>query len=85
MYSPAEPMDSPMDTPPPPPSGLPDSHGQDIGSPQQEPQPSGENEKHTLTLFEACERLNKSRKTVSRYVRRGLLHPIKVRSQQGTL
>jgi len=45
----------------------------------------GEEQQYNRTLFEACEELNKSRKTVSRYVRRGLLHPIRVRSQQGTL
>ena len=45
----------------------------------------GENGVYNITLFEACEKLNKSRKTVSRYVRRGLLHPRKVRSKQGTL
>jgi len=38
-----------------------------------------------ITLFEACELLNRSKKTISRYIRRGLLHPEKVKSQQGTL
>jgi len=38
-----------------------------------------------LTLFEACEYLNKSKKSISRYIRRGLLHPQRVKSQQGTL
>lgn len=38
-----------------------------------------------ITLFEACELLNRSKKSISRYVRRGLLHPEKVKSQQGTL
>jgi hypothetical protein len=38
-----------------------------------------------ITLFEACEFLNKSKKSISRYIRRGLLHPEKVKSQQGTL
>jgi hypothetical protein len=38
-----------------------------------------------ITLFEACELLNKSKKSISRYIRRGLLHPDKVKSQQGTL
>ena len=85
MYSSEEPVGSPMDPSPPPPSGLPEPHGEDIGSPQQEPQPSKEREQHNLTMFEVCEKLTKSRKTVSRYVRRGLLHPKKVRSQQGTL
>jgi len=38
-----------------------------------------------LTLFEACEYLNKSKKSISRYIRRGLLHPQEIKSQQGTL
>jgi Helix-turn-helix domain len=38
-----------------------------------------------ITLFEACELLNRSKKSISRYIRRGLLHPDKVKSQQGTL
>ena len=38
-----------------------------------------------ITLFEACEFLNKSKKTISRYVRQGKLAPQKVKSQQGTL
>jgi hypothetical protein len=38
-----------------------------------------------LTLFEACEFLNRSKKSISRYIRQGLLHPKKVKSQQGTL
>ena len=38
-----------------------------------------------ITLFEVCELLNRSKKSISRYIRRGLLHPEKVKSQQGTL
>jgi len=38
-----------------------------------------------ITLFEACELLNRSKKSISRYIRRGLLHPRRVKSQQGTL
>jgi len=38
-----------------------------------------------LTLFEACEYLNKSKKSISRYIRRGLLHPQEIKSKQGTL
>ncbi len=38
-----------------------------------------------ITLFEACELLNRSKKSISRYIRRGLLKPEKVKSQQGTL
>jgi len=40
---------------------------------------------YNLTLFEACEFLNKSKKSISRYIRRGLLHPQRIKSQQGTL
>lgn len=38
-----------------------------------------------ITLFEACEFLNRSKKSISRYIRRGLLHPQEIKSQQGTL
>jgi len=38
-----------------------------------------------ITLFEACELLNRSKKSISRYIRRDLLHPERVKSQQGTL
>ena len=38
-----------------------------------------------ITLFETCELLNRSKKSISRYIRRGLLHPGRVKSQQGTL
>ena len=38
-----------------------------------------------ITLFEACELLNRSKKSISRYIRRGLLHPQRVKSRQGTL
>ncbi len=40
---------------------------------------------YNLTLFEACEYLNRSKKSLSRYIRRGLLHPQEIKSQQGTL
>lgn len=40
---------------------------------------------YDLTLFEACELLNRSKKSISRYIRRGLLHPQQIKSQQGTL
>ena len=40
---------------------------------------------YNLTLFEACEFLNRSKKSISRYIRRGLLHPKEVKSKQGTL
>lgn len=38
-----------------------------------------------ITLFEACELLNRSKKSISRYIRRGLLHPQEIKSKQGTL
>jgi hypothetical protein len=38
-----------------------------------------------ITLFEACEILNKSKKTISRYIRQGRLNPQEVKSQRGTL
>lgn len=40
---------------------------------------------YNITLFEACELLNKSKKTLSRYIRRGRITPQKVKSLQGTL
>lgn len=43
------------------------------------------NQDYTLTLFEACEYLNKSSRTISRYIRRGILHPLAQKSRQGTL
>jgi hypothetical protein len=44
-----------------------------------------EETKYTVTLFETCEKLNKSKKSISRYIRKGLLHPKEVKSKQGTL
>ena len=38
-----------------------------------------------ITLFEVCELLNRSKKSISRYIRRGLLHPQEIKSKQGTL
>ena len=43
------------------------------------------NNEYVLTLFEACEILNKSARTVSRYVRKGLISPMSIRSRKGTL
>lgn len=40
---------------------------------------------YNLTLFEVCEILNKSSRTVSRYVHKNILHPVGVKSRQGTL
>ena len=42
-------------------------------------------ENFNVTLFETCELLNKSKRSVSRYVRRGLLCPKMVKSLKGTL
>jgi len=42
-------------------------------------------EDFNVTLFETCELLNKSKRSVSRYVRRGLLCPKMVKSLKGTL
>jgi hypothetical protein len=41
--------------------------------------------KYTITLFEACEMLSRSQKSISRYIRKGLLKPKQVKSKQGTL
>jgi excisionase family DNA binding protein len=38
-----------------------------------------------LTLYEACEYLNRSKKTISRLIRKGKIRPKRVKSQQGTL
>lgn len=40
---------------------------------------------HNITLFEACEILSISKKTISRYIRQGKLTPERIKSQQGTL
>jgi len=40
---------------------------------------------YVLTLFEVCQILNKSSRTVSRYVHKNILHPVGVKSRQGTL
>jgi len=40
---------------------------------------------YILTLFEVCEILNKSSRTISRYVHKNILHPVGVKSRQGTL
>lgn len=42
-------------------------------------------EEHVLSMFEVCELLNKSKRSVSRYIRRGLLNPKSIKSRQGTL
>ncbi len=38
-----------------------------------------------ITLSEACEILNRSKKSISRYISKGLLHPIKIKNQNGIL
>ena len=43
------------------------------------------NNDYGMTLYEACEYLNKSSRTISRYIRRGVLHPLAIKSRQGTL
>lgn len=40
---------------------------------------------YILTLFETCEILNKSSRTIGRYIRKGILHPLGIKSRQGTL
>ena len=40
---------------------------------------------YDITLYEACEYLNRSKKTISRLIRKGKLHPKRAKSQQGTL
>lgn len=40
---------------------------------------------YNLTFFEACELLNRSKRTIGRYIRFGLLHPRHIKSSQGTL
>lgn len=47
--------------------------------------PIPSNEDYLLTLYEVCEILGKSSRTVSRYVRKHILHPRGVKSRQGTL
>lgn len=43
------------------------------------------NNEHVITLFEACEILNKSARTVGRYVRKGFLNPMSIKSRKGTI
>lgn len=40
---------------------------------------------YNMTFFEACEFLSKSKKSLGRYIRRGLISFQKIKSQQGTL
>ena len=41
--------------------------------------------KSDITLIEACKILQKSRKTISRYIKKGLIKPERIKSQRGTL
>ena len=41
--------------------------------------------KKDLTFIEVCKILKKSRKTISRYIRKGLLKPKRIKSKRGTL
>jgi len=40
-----------------------------------------EKNEYSLTFFEVCEKLGRSRKTISRYIRQGILNPIKIESK----
>jgi len=40
---------------------------------------------YNITFFEACEILKKSKRTVSRYIKKGWLKPKRIESQRGTL
>jgi hypothetical protein len=42
-------------------------------------------EEPKITLFEACQYLERSKKSITRYIRRGQLNPEKITSKQGTL
>jgi len=41
--------------------------------------------KSDLTFVEACRLLKKSKRTVSRYIKKGLLNPDKIKSQKGMI
>ena len=41
--------------------------------------------KNDITFIEACQVLKKSRKTISRYIQKGILKPERIRSKRGTL
>lgn len=40
---------------------------------------------YTISLIEACKILGKSRKTISRYIKQGILKPERIRSKRGSL
>jgi len=39
----------------------------------------------TITLIEACNLLNKSKRTVSRYIKKGLITPERIKSKRGSV
>jgi len=41
--------------------------------------------KSDLTFIEACNLLKKSKRTVGRYIKKGLLNPEKVKTEKGTI
>ena len=41
--------------------------------------------KSDLTFIEACKILKKSRRTVSRYIKKGLITPERIKSQRGSV
>jgi hypothetical protein len=41
------------------------------------------NKLYNLSLFEVCEILSKSSRTISRYIKNGILHPVEVKSKKG--
>ena len=40
---------------------------------------------YNITFIEACQVLKKSRKTITRYIQKGILKPERIKSQRGTL
>ncbi len=54
-------------------------------TPQTNQPTDGADNDFTLTLFEVCEMLNKSTRTITRYIQRNILHPRHSRSRKGTL
>jgi len=54
-------------------------------NPLNQADPAQGGEDYLLTLYEVCEILGKSTRTITRYVHRHILHPRGVKSRQGTL
>jgi hypothetical protein len=44
-----------------------------------------EMEDYNMSLYEVCEAIGKSTRTISRYIRQGKLHPVGIKSRHGTL